>query len=171
MVKRITLVCLLLLAFVGIKAQQTLCYHCYKKYDKNDIPEQQNYYVYITAKDNYSIIYVSKKDGSCPTFPDGTPNKQLFKYTGKKVDGAMLYAYWGKNLNVMAWHEAYKHGKEPDYVFQYHKYFLISEDWNEINFVWTGIIDGKYDSEAFTKCYQRCPFEDCDKATVPGMKH
>lgn len=171
MVKRITLVCLLLLSFVGIKAQQTLCYHCYKKYDKNDIPVQQNYYVYITAKDNYSIIYWSNKDGSCPTFPDGTPNKQLYKYTGKKVDGAMLYAYWGRNLNFMAWHEAYKHGKEPDYVFKYHKYFLISEDWNEINFVWTGIIDGKYDSEAFTKCYQRCPFEDCDKATVPGMKH
>lgn len=162
--KRFTLICLFLLAITGMEAQTTLCYHCYKKYDKNDIPENKNFYAYFTAKDNYSILYPSNKDGTCPTFPDGTPNKQLYKYTGKNVDGAMLYAYWGTDL--YAW--PYNPNK---YIFQYHKYLLISEDWNEINFVWTGYVDGKYDSEPFTYCYKRCPFEDCDKATVPGMKH
>lgn len=61
MTKRLALIYLFLLCIAGMKAQ-TYCYHGYKKYDKNDIPQAFNNYIYITFKGD--LLYSSEKDGS-----------------------------------------------------------------------------------------------------------
>ena len=159
MTKRLTLVCFLLFFIVGVKAQ-TYCYHCYKKYDKFDVPEEKNSYKHITFKGEY--MYFSEKDGSYENayWSDNKKIESLYKYTGKKVDGALMYAYWSK------WGVPF-----GEYKFNYGIYFLVSEDRNYINFVVKRNLNGKVVDNPYTLCYERCPNEDCEKPQVPGMKH
>lgn len=162
MIKRLSIICLLMFSMAGVKAQ-TYCYHCYKKYDKFEVPEPKDSYLYITFKGD--LLYVSEKDGGYAISEfDGKRYENLYKYTGKKVDGAYMYASWSKlNSRPFA-------GK--DYDYNYRNYYLVSFDKNEINYVFSGIIGGyKTDIEPYTLCYKRCPNEDCEQPNVPGMKH
>lgn len=159
MTKRFTLICLLLFVLADVKSQ-TYCYHCYKKYDKFDVPEEKNGYKYITFKGDF--IYFSEKDGSYENawWYDNKKYENLYKYTGKKVDGALMYAYWSK------WGFPY-----GEYKYDYGKYFLVSKDRNYINYVVKRDLNGKVVDNPYTLCYKKCPNEDCEKSNVPKMKY
>lgn len=160
--KRLTLICLLLFAIAGVKAQVTYCYHIYKEYDKNDIPQSVNGYEYLTFKGNF--LYPSEKDGSYEISQyNGKPCKRLYKYK-KRVDGALLYAAWNDYANNY---------QDEIYNSSGLTYYLVSEDKSEINYIHKGWVDvhGNTISDPFTLCYERCPNRDCEKTNDPSMKH
>lgn len=167
MAKRLTLTCLLLFCIAGVKAQVTYCYHIYKKYDKNDIPQSVNGYRYLTFKGDF--MYASEKDGGYEISQfDGKPYKNLYRFK-KRVDGALLYAQWNDYANnyqdeiYMPW------GGHSSGL----TYYLVSEDKSKINYIHKGYVGvyGNTITEPFTLCYERCPNRDCEKTNDPSMKH
>lgn len=109
-------------------------------------------------------MYKSEKDGGYAIGYDGKRVELLYKYTGKMVDGAYMYASWSK-IN--------RHPFNGEYDFDYGHYYLVSSDKSMINFVSDGLSpSGRKIADPFTLCYERCPNGDCEKPkVVPGMKH
>ncbi len=150
MAKKLTLFCVFLLCMAGLKAQ-TYCYHCYKKYDKFDVPEPQDKYVYITFKGD--LIYFSEKDGSYPKDYKGKPIDVLYKFYGYSDDAA-VYHLWLRGWN-------------KEYYYHDANYLLVSKDKTLINYHFKG----SELVEQHTLCYEKCPDGDCEKPHVPAMKH
>ena len=159
MKKHLILTCLFLLAIAGVKAQ-TYCYHIYKKYDKNDIPQSVNGYQYLTFKGDF--MYRSEKDGSYQII-EGTHVKNLYKFL-KRIEGGMIYAEWNDYAN----NYQDEINKQYGVCFIGLTYYLVSEDRSEINYLYKR---SNEISEPFTLCFERCPNEDCDGPKTPVMKH
>lgn len=161
MVKRLTLICLLSIFAMAVKAQTTLCYHYYKSYDKFDVPCPRNSYQYFTFNGNY--LYESEADGGYQIGYNGKRLEFLYKYTGKDASGNLMYVHWGHDYNYI--------GNWQKYALDYKNYILVSEDYHTINMVFKGNTTfGGYTADPWTKCYERCPNKDCDKTNVPAMK-
>lgn len=163
MKKRFTLICLFMFCIAGVKAQ-TYCYHCYKEYDKFDVPKSKDYYTYITFKGDF--VYFSKKDGSYTDGYDGKPREMLYKFYGYS-DDAMVYKWWCHSLNPYYAAKAAKENRDPNpYVFSDTHILLVSKDKTKINHIFKGsnVVD------TYTRCFERCPFDECEKPHVPTMK-
>lgn len=163
MKKQIAIICLFLFCIAGVKAQ-TYCYHFYKEYDQYDIPELHDSYLYITFKGD--LIYYSKKDGSYLNDFEGKPFETLYKFYGYN-DDVLVYKLW-QQVHYIA-------GKRlVDTGFKDLKILLVSKDKTIINEVYKGAAPEyrKYGKsvEPWTKCYERCPFDECEKPHVPTMK-
>ncbi len=165
MAKKLSLICFLLLCVAGLKAQTTYCYHRYKHYDKNDIPQTVDSYEYLTFYGDW--LYPSEKDGGYrKSVYDGKPLKQLYRYK-KKVNGCLLYSSWNEKAN-----------NYDDEIINpvggtHYSYYLVSVDKSEVNHIFKGWYgsDGKEYIAPYTICLKLCPFEDCGKTNEPIMKH
>lgn len=152
MFKRLTLICLLLLAVAGVKAQ-TYCYHCYQEYDKFDVPKPKDGYTYFTFKGDF--IYFSKKDGSYQDGYDGKPKEMLYKFFGYS-DAALVYKWWCRDFYM----------EKEKYTYSNAHILLVSKDKTKINYIFKG---SKF-VDACTTCFERCPYDECEKPHVPAMK-
>lgn len=153
MIKRLSIICLLMFSMAGLKAQ-TYYYHCYRKYDQNDIPQSVNEYKYITFKGDF--LYPSDKDGNA--IYDSWIGPITYKRQ-KTENGYSFYALW--NTNPDAFYEdlysRYEIWRNTASKNKYaYTYYLVSEDKSEINYL----------SGSYTYCYKRC-----DGPIVPEMKH
>lgn len=159
MTKRITFVCLFVFAVAGLKAQ-TYCYHCYKQYDKFDVPEPKNFYEYYTFKDD--LMFESEKDGGGRIIDGKRTSPGYYKLKEIGDDGTLMYVSWTDLFTL----------DRSKYQYDYGLYILVSPDRSELNKVANGYFLNKIKvSDPFTACYKRCPDGDCEKSTVPSMKH
>lgn len=161
MVKRLTLVCLLLLAVAGVKAQ-TSCYHCYKKYD-NDTGQTQDFYHYFTFQGNY--LYPSEFATPFVNI-NGIDVSQMYLYNGEKdKDGNLYYGYTLPQSNPWS-NDIFA----PNMMYSMSGY-LVSPDKRTINFITTN-----YNNGTIVYCYELCPDKNCKKGTgsnhtIPSMRH
>lgn len=155
MIKRLTFICLLFFVVGGVNAQ-TYYYHCYRKYDRNDIPQSVNEYKYITFKGDY--LYPSDKDGNA--ISDYWIGNITYKRL-KTENGSSYYALWysGDMFSPCFYEDLYnkyevcrRHASNNKYA---NTFYLVSEDKSIINFL----------SGSYTYCYEKC-----DGPKVPAMK-
>ena len=121
MIKRLSIICLLMLSMAGVKAQ-TYCYHCYKYYDFQDIPyDYSGSYRYYTFRGN--LLFESEKDGSIKL--------NSYGYGSKKYPSSIFKLY-SKKEGILKYVQIDDNGR-----WQFDKrYWLVSEDREFLNLVY-----------------------------------
>ena len=86
MAKRLTLICLFLLAIAVVKAQQTICYHFYKYIDPvTNISHKMDVYCYLHFQGLYCYITAEKDEE--------LEGNSLFRYEKTTSDNCDSYVY------------------------------------------------------------------------------
>lgn len=145
MAKRLTWICLFLLAISGIKAQ-TYCYHCFKSCIKTNTGfkySNEDYYTTFTFTGD--CLYTNN------TYPPSGSSRsdRLWKVSTILNEGVLMYTEYQKNI--------FGKWKEVEYVdtFFYHGY-KVSGDRNTITYMKEG---SSIPFEAYY--FERCPDWNC----------
>lgn len=136
MTKKLTLICLFLLAIVRVNAQQTICYHFYKYVDPvTNISHTMDRYFYFHFQDVYSYWTLERDEEHEGTF--------LYRYEKTTSDNCDYYVHGFMGMRPRNTYKG-KHYSEYGYSFEdgftvlmgsgtTHEYFLISKDKSAIN--------------------------------------